>query len=79
MGQSRKKGQKEGSSVIVPGQRDNRTSSTSCHGIGRDETLTYCHGTGQDGILTVCPRRGTEGKKEKKIKILGKIILFYNF
>ena len=54
---------------VVPGQRDNGTSSKSCHGtgragtasqnlgwdVGRERLLIFCHGTGRDGILTACP------------------------
>ena len=58
-GQCNFSGQRDRSSFIVPGQRDNGTSSKSCHGTGRD-------GPGRDSQN---PRRdagqiGTEQKKK---------------
>ena len=32
------------------GQRDNGTSSKSCHGTGPDGILTFCHGMGREGM-----------------------------
>ena len=56
-GQCNFSGQRDRSSFIVPGQRDNGTSSKS---------LT----TRRDGILTACtvPSRNIPGQKEKRIK-----------
>ena len=42
------KGQRDRSSLIVPGQRDNGTSSKSCQGPGRAGTAKIRDGTGQD-------------------------------
>ena len=42
-GQRNFSGQRDRNFFLVPGQRDNGTSSK------------FCHGTGRDGILTVCP------------------------
>ena len=61
------KGQRDRSSFIVLGQKDNGTSSKSCHGTGRA------------GILTGCPvpsRPGTSRGTKMKEKILKKGIFF---
>ena len=42
------KGQQDRSSFIVPGHRDNGTSSKSCHGTGRAGTAKIRDGTGRD-------------------------------
>ena len=41
-------GQRDRSFFIVPGQRDNGTSSKSCHGTGRAGTAKIRDGTGRD-------------------------------
>ena len=64
-GQSRKSGQRDRSSLIVPRQRDNETSSKSCQGTDRDGILTFCQGTVRDGILTVCPVPSWTRRKKK--------------
>ena len=73
MGHCNFSGQRDRSFFVVPGQRDNRTSSKSCHGrgqagtasqnpgrdVGRDRVLIFCHGTGRD--RGVCPGTGRAG------------------
>jgi hypothetical protein len=58
------KGQRDRSSFIVPGQRDNGTSSKSCHGSYRDRILTCCNGTWRhfDSLFFPLP----EGKKRRR-------------
>ena len=46
------KGQRYRSSFIVPGQRDNGTSSKCCHGMGRSGTAKIRDGTGQPNSVT---------------------------
>ena len=47
-GQCNFSGQRDRSSFIVPGQRDNGTSSKSCQGTGRAGTAKTWDGTGRD-------------------------------
>ena len=47
-GQSIFPGQRNRRSFVVPGQRDNRTSSKSCQGTGRAGTAKTWDGTGRD-------------------------------
>ena len=62
-GQCNFSGERGRNYFIVPGQRDNGTSSKSCRWPGRAGTasqnlgrvLILCHGTGRDGILKACP------------------------
>ena len=69
-------GQRDRSLFIVPRQRDNGTTSKSCHGTGRDGILTFFHRTGRDGILTACsfPSWNITGqpgdRREKRFKKL---------
>ena len=66
-------GQRDRSFFIVLGQRDNGTSSKSCHGRGRD------------GILTVCPVLSWDGtrdrrkQREKKYNFWKKNKFFWQF
>ena len=48
-GQCNFSGQRDRSFCLVPGQRDNGTSSKSCAGPGRAGILTVCPGTSRDG------------------------------
>ena len=47
-GQCKFLGQRDRNSFLVPGQRDNRTSSKSCQGTGRAGTAKTGDGTGRD-------------------------------
>ena len=56
------KGHRDRSSFIVPGQRDNGTSSKSCHGTGRAGTAKIQDGTGRDSENP--GRDAGQGRKE---------------
>jgi hypothetical protein len=75
MGQCNFSGQRDRSSFIVMGQRDNGTSSKSCHGTGRAETVsksgTGC-GTGQS-LFSVKIWDGTQNETRRSL------FLSYNF
>ena len=66
------KGQRDRSRFIVPGQRDNGTSSKSCHGTGWDSLSKS--GTGQAGPghrslsrdFCSCHCHGTKRQRDKK-------------
>ena len=64
-GQCNFSGQSDRSSFIVPGQRDNRTSSKSCHGTGRSGTAKIRDGTVRDS-QTLGRDTGQNGTEQKK-------------
>ena len=67
-GQYNFSGQRDRSSIVVPGQRDNGTSSKSCHGTGR--------GTGQ--LLFFCQNPGRDRDGTGQLLFFSYDFLFYN-
>ena len=80
------KGQRDRSSFIVPGQRDNGTSSKSCHGTGRDfkQALPSQDVPGRPGTKALSDWQKKCQKKSKFVKkfffFFSKIVkIFYSF
>ena len=72
-GQRNFSGQRDRNFFLVPGQRDNGTSSKFCHGTGRDGILTACPVPSRD-----VPRDRNERKNIDKIEFFFYDFLFQN-
>jgi hypothetical protein len=70
-GQCNFSGQRDRNSFLVPGQRDNGTSSKSCHGTERDGILTACPVPSRD-----VPRDRNERKSVEKMGFFSMISCF---